>query len=147
MLAGSLLLVLHVEGHQLGRQQTSARNRGQQPLNWLAAAGAQLQPNAKAIGKGWQGLHKEVCAVLTGSRCSLSTAKEARQWGTVLSSKAHECPYCKCGECKKVWNGSNRDQLAGTLKVTAHQVVVHTCAGWRCWVWPVCMATDCTLCA
>ena len=60
---------------------------------------------------------------------ALSTANEARQRGTVLSSKTHECPYCKCDECKKVWNGSkgdavvNRDQLAGTLKVTAHQVV------------------------
>jgi hypothetical protein len=95
--------------------------------NWLAAAG-QRQPAPTTKGKGLGGKDGTKKCVPCSMRAydTLLTANEARVRGTVLSSKVHDCPYCKCAECKKVWNGSkgaavvDRDQLARTLKGVAH---------------------------
>jgi hypothetical protein len=54
---------------------------------------------------------------------TLRTTNDARGRGSKISSKSHQCPYCKCAACKKVWDRNkgdavvNRDLLPGTLLV------------------------------
>jgi hypothetical protein len=108
---------------QQHRQQQAGVSASQQP-NWLAAAGAQVPPKPKAKGKGLggKGVTKVCVPCSLAADESLRTADDARDRCSVVSGRAHTCPYCKCTDCKKVWDrkkGSavvNRDQLAGTLR-------------------------------
>jgi hypothetical protein len=97
--------------------------------NWLAAAGQmQPPPTTKGKGLGGKGGGKKCVPCSLAADATLRTANDARARGSVRSSKAHTegCPYCKCDECKKVWNANkgrvvvDRERLAGTLKVNAH---------------------------
>lgn len=85
-----------------------------------------LSQRPKAEGLGGKGGTKVCVPCSLAVNLALRTAKEARERGTVSSSRKHNCPYCKCAECKKVWDRNrgeavvDRMQLAGTLKSGHH---------------------------
>ena len=117
---------------QQEQHQHTAALSSQQP-NWLATAGAQLppRPKIKGTGLGGKGGTKKCVPCSLAADTSLLTANQARDRGSVASSRQHavKCPYCKCSECKKVWDRNkgevvvDRSQLARTVYSVAHPTI------------------------